>query len=187
MRQQSIEHVGQVRTAILETNGAVSFFFYPHDESKPGLPMLPKVFQQRTKQVAHVGLFPCAQVQYLGRGRQAGRQARDATRTSGWELSSQNAWLDHTGAGQALPRRSSHRFASGGWPCPFRMPEHDRSLAHPPAGKSRNHFICNRPSASATDLMKSMVHKAPRPRVGFRRAASVSSWPGRAAVARRDH
>ena len=78
MRQQSIEHVGQVQTAILETNGAVSFFFYPHDESKPGLPMLPKVFHQRTKQVAHDGLFacaPCAQVQYLGRGRQAGRQA----------------------------------------------------------------------------------------------------------------
>ena len=78
MRQQSIEHVSQVRTAILETNGAVSFFFYPHDESKPGLPLLPKVFHQRTKQVPHDGLFacapcaPCAQVQYLGRGRQAG-------------------------------------------------------------------------------------------------------------------
>ena len=57
MRQQSIEHVGQLQTAILETNGAVSFFFYPHDESKPGLPMLPKVFHQRTKQVAHDGLF----------------------------------------------------------------------------------------------------------------------------------
>lgn len=87
MRQQSIEHVGQVQTAILETNGAVSFFFYPHDESKPGLPMLPKVFHQRTKQVAHDGLFacaPCAQVQYLGRGRQAGRQACSRCHQDEW-------------------------------------------------------------------------------------------------------
>lgn len=72
MRQQSIEHVGQVRTAILETNGAVSFFFYPDDEVKPGLPVLPKAFNQRTKQVAYDGLFACttcAEVQSLGRGR----------------------------------------------------------------------------------------------------------------------
>jgi uncharacterized membrane protein YcaP (DUF421 family) len=44
LRQQSIEHVGQVRAAVPETNGAVSFFFYPDNEVKPGLPTLPKVF-----------------------------------------------------------------------------------------------------------------------------------------------
>lgn len=72
MRQQSIEHVGQVRTAILETNGSVSFFFYADDEVKSGLPVLPKVFGQRSKHMNHKGLYACttcANVQQLDAGR----------------------------------------------------------------------------------------------------------------------
>lgn len=59
MRGMSIEHVGQVRTAILETNGQVSFFFYNDDEVRPGLPVLPKPYNQRSKNVKADGAYAC--------------------------------------------------------------------------------------------------------------------------------
>ncbi len=68
MRGQSIEHVGQVRTAILETNGQVSFFFYSDEEVRPGLPVLPKLYNARTSVVLSGGQYACthcAKVTYL--------------------------------------------------------------------------------------------------------------------------
>jgi len=59
MRQQSIEHVGQVKTAILETNGVLSFYYYPDDEVRPGLPVLPKVFQRKSETVEQAGAQAC--------------------------------------------------------------------------------------------------------------------------------
>jgi len=49
MRAVSVEHVGQVRTAILETNGQGSFYYYSDDDVKPGLPVLPKPYSKRSK------------------------------------------------------------------------------------------------------------------------------------------
>lgn len=68
MRSVSIEHVGQVRTAILETNGQVSFFYYSDEDVKPGLPVLPKPYGERSKTIAKAGDFACtfcAQVKKL--------------------------------------------------------------------------------------------------------------------------
>ncbi|RYY07273.1 MAG: DUF421 domain-containing protein [Sphingobacteriaceae bacterium] len=59
MRQQSIEHLGQVKTAILETTGTVSFFYYPDEEVKPGLPVLPKVYGKRSKKIPSPGEYAC--------------------------------------------------------------------------------------------------------------------------------
>ena len=59
MRQQNIEHLGQVQTAILETNGTVSFFYYPDEEVKPGLPVLPKVYHQKSNQLDRPGQYAC--------------------------------------------------------------------------------------------------------------------------------
>lgn len=59
MRQQSIEHLGQIRTAILETSGNVSFFFYENDQVKPGLPILPKVYQTMSKEINTPGNYAC--------------------------------------------------------------------------------------------------------------------------------
>jgi len=42
LRLNHVSHLGQVETAILETNGEVSLYFYPDDEVKPGLPILPQ-------------------------------------------------------------------------------------------------------------------------------------------------
>lgn len=59
MREQSIEHVGQVRTAILETNGKVSFYFYEDKEVKFGLPILPKPYEERSKEIKIAGRYAC--------------------------------------------------------------------------------------------------------------------------------
>jgi uncharacterized membrane protein YcaP (DUF421 family) len=59
MRQQSIEHLGQVKTAILETTGTVSFFYFTDEEVKPGLPVLPKIYGKRSKQITSPGEYAC--------------------------------------------------------------------------------------------------------------------------------
>ena len=59
MRQQNIEHVGQVQTAILETNGNVSFFYFADDEVLPGLPVLPKPYQQKGMTIQTAGAYAC--------------------------------------------------------------------------------------------------------------------------------
>lgn len=46
MRQQSVEHLGQVRVALLETDGCLSILFYTEQETKWGLPLFPKAYQK---------------------------------------------------------------------------------------------------------------------------------------------
>ncbi|VEB99157.1 Protein of uncharacterised function (DUF421) [Cedecea lapagei] len=41
LRVHGVEHLGQVRLAILETNGEISLYYYPDEEVRPGLPILP--------------------------------------------------------------------------------------------------------------------------------------------------
>ena len=60
MRQQSIEHLGQVRTAILEPNGNVSFLYYEDDQVKPGLPIMPKLYKQKKKTISKKGNYACS-------------------------------------------------------------------------------------------------------------------------------
>jgi uncharacterized membrane protein YcaP (DUF421 family) len=59
LRQYSIEHLGQVKTAILETSGSVSVYFFPDDSVKPGLPILPKHYDKRNLQISSSGLYAC--------------------------------------------------------------------------------------------------------------------------------
>jgi uncharacterized membrane protein YcaP (DUF421 family) len=59
MRNLSIEHVGQIRTAILETNGRVSFYYYADEEVKEGLPILPKPYSKKSIIVDTKGTYAC--------------------------------------------------------------------------------------------------------------------------------
>lgn len=59
MRQQSIEHVGQVKTAILETTGTVSFYYYTDEKVKPGLPVLPKPYAKKSNKIDLPGKYAC--------------------------------------------------------------------------------------------------------------------------------
>ncbi|MBA9071976.1 uncharacterized membrane protein YcaP (DUF421 family) [Flavobacterium gossypii] len=59
LRLRSIEHLGQVKNAYLETSGEVSVFFYDDKDVKYGLPILPQLFNQKNVAIPKDGLFSC--------------------------------------------------------------------------------------------------------------------------------
>lgn len=59
MRQANIEHLGQVREALLETNGNVSFLFFEENEVRPGLPIWPRQYCKKGEQIEAAGQYAC--------------------------------------------------------------------------------------------------------------------------------
>ena len=45
MRQQNVEHLGQVRVGLLESDGKFSILFYPPEQVRYGLPLFPKPYK----------------------------------------------------------------------------------------------------------------------------------------------
>ncbi|MEO5599673.1 MAG: YetF domain-containing protein [Cyclobacteriaceae bacterium] len=60
LRLKSIEHLGQIKYAFLEPSGNISVFFYGDDEVKPGLPVLPALFNLKSKKIIADELYACA-------------------------------------------------------------------------------------------------------------------------------
>ena len=60
LRGFNIEHLGQIRYAILEDTGKLSVFYYKDEEVKPGLPILPDEYGKKNCIIAKPGLFACA-------------------------------------------------------------------------------------------------------------------------------
>jgi uncharacterized membrane protein YcaP (DUF421 family) len=65
LRLQSIEHLGQVKYAFLEPTGNISVFFFADEDVKPGLPLLPSLFNQRSKVITTGGLYACANCGFI--------------------------------------------------------------------------------------------------------------------------
>ncbi|MBE8712165.1 DUF421 domain-containing protein [Sphingobacterium hungaricum] len=67
LRQQHVEHLGQVRVALLETNGSVSILFYDDDEIKYGLPLFPKAYTEIAycKPDSKYACMHCGQIKHL--------------------------------------------------------------------------------------------------------------------------
>lgn len=59
LREKGVEHLGQVRVAILETGGNLSVFFYANDEVKYGLPILPHAYDKHSDTIVEEGLYAC--------------------------------------------------------------------------------------------------------------------------------
>lgn len=59
MRESNISHVGQVKTAILETNGKLSIFYFENDQVKYGLPILPKEYNKKSVEITVSGHYAC--------------------------------------------------------------------------------------------------------------------------------
>ncbi len=51
LRQHNVTHLGQVRSAYLETSGDLSIFYFPDEKVIPGLPILPDIYD-----------FPCEEI-----------------------------------------------------------------------------------------------------------------------------
>lgn len=59
LRQQGVEHLGQVRLGILETDGDVSLYFYSAEAVKPGLSVLPGEHRTDYKHVPETAVYAC--------------------------------------------------------------------------------------------------------------------------------
>lgn len=59
LRQQSVDHLGQVKLAILETSGEISVFYYEDDKVKYGLPILPHEFENCFKTIREEQIYSC--------------------------------------------------------------------------------------------------------------------------------
>jgi len=60
LRQKNIEHLGQIKYAILEDNGKISLYYYPDDQVKPGLPILPDEYNHKSSIINSPGLYACS-------------------------------------------------------------------------------------------------------------------------------
>jgi len=60
LRLKSVEHLGQVRNAIVETSGSISLLFYEDNEVRPGLPLYPDLYLKKDVNISGPGLHACA-------------------------------------------------------------------------------------------------------------------------------
>lgn len=60
LRQYSISHLGQVETAIIETSGNISVYFYPDENVRYGLPILPDLFNHAIVKISKAGIYACS-------------------------------------------------------------------------------------------------------------------------------
>jgi uncharacterized membrane protein YcaP (DUF421 family) len=59
LRIKSIEHLGQIKNAFIETSGEISVFYYEDQEVKYGLPILPHLFNKKSKTISADGVYSC--------------------------------------------------------------------------------------------------------------------------------
>jgi uncharacterized membrane protein YcaP (DUF421 family) len=71
LRLLNVEHLGQVKTVLIETSGDFSVLFYPDEEVQPGLPIFPHMLDDKTMFIPASGSFgchSCGQVAHLHEG-----------------------------------------------------------------------------------------------------------------------
>lgn len=59
LRLRGVSHLGQVETAIIETNGGFSIYFYPDSQVRYGLPIMPDSLEKQTKKISVAGNYAC--------------------------------------------------------------------------------------------------------------------------------
>jgi len=65
LRLRSIEHLGQVRTVLIETSGEFSVLFYEDSEVQAGLPIFPDKLAKKLNHVSLSGLLACCNCGYV--------------------------------------------------------------------------------------------------------------------------
>ena len=59
LRMQGVMHLGQVHLGIIEVTGDISLFFYPDEDVKYGLPILPDLFESKTTKLSKKTNYSC--------------------------------------------------------------------------------------------------------------------------------
>lgn len=65
LRLTGVMHLGQIQLKIIETNGSISLSYYADDEVKYGLPILPELFDQQSKEITKEDYYTCSFCGYL--------------------------------------------------------------------------------------------------------------------------
>lgn len=67
MREQGVEHLGQVRTGLLETDGNFSILLYPPEKTAYGLPLFPKQYQavEQIESGTHYACMYCGYIETI--------------------------------------------------------------------------------------------------------------------------
>src|SRR5690606_10636054 len=65
LRGRNVEHLGQIRAAILEDTGKISVFYFCDHEVKPGLPILPDEYNKKSDSIVKPGDYACARCGHL--------------------------------------------------------------------------------------------------------------------------
>jgi uncharacterized membrane protein YcaP (DUF421 family) len=59
LRQESVDHLGQLRKVYIETSGELSIYFFEDDQVKPGLPIYPDMLHSPLTRIENEGAFAC--------------------------------------------------------------------------------------------------------------------------------
>ncbi|WP_260514177.1 DUF421 domain-containing protein [Serratia fonticola] len=59
LREKGVEHLGQIKLALLEIDGNLSVYFYPDSNVKPGLSILPSVLCEKHREINTTGYYSC--------------------------------------------------------------------------------------------------------------------------------
>ena len=60
LRINNVEHLGQVRNAIIETSGSISLLYFEDKDVVPGLPLYPDLYHKKSAQINKAGIYACA-------------------------------------------------------------------------------------------------------------------------------
>jgi len=60
LRMQSVSQLGQIEQAIAETSGQISIMFYPDEEVRYGLSILPDSLKEKAEEIKEPGFYACA-------------------------------------------------------------------------------------------------------------------------------
>ncbi len=65
LRMQSVSHLGQIEQAIEESSGNISIFYYPDEEVKYGLPIMPDSLNDTIQKILETDYYSCTFCGYI--------------------------------------------------------------------------------------------------------------------------
>lgn len=60
LRSKNIDHFGQIKCAIMETNGEINVLFFKDEEVVPGLPIWPALYNEKYENIKTPGIYSCS-------------------------------------------------------------------------------------------------------------------------------
>lgn len=88
LRLESVSQLGQIEQAIVESSGSISIFYYPDEEVKYGLPIMPESLDTCLQVIPDTGHYSCAFCGYTETLKTAGQYTCPTCQKLKWVKSS---------------------------------------------------------------------------------------------------